>query len=328
MKRWLLVFAISAAASAQVAIGLGDGRSLVLTTSSDRGASGSSRIGSGVAGVGMGLMHRVVRDASGEPLFGYDIEVHALAGNQYQILVAPLSPEYERKLGAARKVATFGAKREAAIVGVGDKAVIDLLVNPSNGERISDNLEIVEDRRGGGFGGAGGAVTAASGGMARAGGGGSNVAITGASGGMARAGGGAGMAAPEAEMQLWGFTASKNGQQLSGMDGKSGVVGDALMFYIPGEGGFFFSAKPTAAPGFLNVGAVNGNLLAFTWNGDRYEVVSTKQILTRSYAGEVWVYHDPAYRPKPLPFRPGAQRSDSVQSGACGDAMCWFSKNE
>ena len=135
------------------------------------------------------------------------------------------------------------------------------------------------------------------------------------------------MAAVDAEMQLWGFTASKNGQQLPGMDGKSGVVGDALMFYIPGEGGFFFSAKPTAAPGFLNVGAANGIRLTFTWNGDRYEVVSTKQILTRSYAGEVWVYHDPAYRPGRFRFRSAAVRF-VVMSGACGDAMCWFSKNE
>ncbi len=322
MRRWLVALAISAAASAQVAIGLGDGRSLVLTTSSDRGASGSSRIGSGVAGVGMGSMHRVVRDASGEPLFGYDVEVHPLGGDRYQILVAPLSPEYERKLGAKRAVATFGAKREAAIVGVGDKAVIDLLVNPSNGERISDNLEIVDTRGSGGFVAAGGAIAGASGGMASGGGGRGNA---GRSGATAAAGG---RAAAEADMQLWGFTASKNGQQLTGMDGKSGVVGDAVMLYIPAEGGFFFSAKSTAAPGFLNIGAVNGNRLTFTWNGDRYEVVSTKQILTRSSVGEVWVYHDPAFRPRPLPFRSGAARPDSVQSGACGDAMCWFSKNE
>jgi hypothetical protein len=230
MKRWLLTLAIASAACAQVAIGLGDGRSLVMTTSSDRGASASSRIGSGLAGTGMGSVHRVVRDASGEPLFGYDVEVHPLGGDRYQILVAPLSPEYERKLGAKHEVATFGAKREAATIGVGDKAVIDLLVNPSNGERISDNLEIVEDRRAGGFGAASGAIAGgASGGMARGRGFGSNV---GRSGATAAAGG---MAGAEAEMQLWAFTASKNGQQLTGMDGKSGVVGDALMFYIPGE---------------------------------------------------------------------------------------------
>ena len=342
-------FLLGGAAFGQVWMGLQNapGRAVKLTTLSDHAAISSSRIGASVQMGNEGEpMHRVIRDANRIPMFGYDLEVRPLGEDRYQITVMPLSPDYEKTLALTQKIATFGARREAATLGLGDKAMLDLLVNPTTGERISDTIEIVDVRNmsgrgvGASAGGGGGMGVGRSGGASASAGAGGGMGVGRSGGASASAGAGGGMgvgrgggasasaggggASAGDQMQLWGFTATKNGQTIARMDGKSGVSGRAVMFYIPGQGGFFFSVRPTTAPGFQNAGAVSGNRLTFAWYGDRYEVESSRPILTSSEIGEVWVYHDPAYRPQAMPWAASAAPSTQTQFGSCGDPICWF----
>jgi hypothetical protein len=337
MRHFLLVLLVCGAARAQLTVSLGmdSGLALKITTSSDRGPSASSRI-NGMVRVGHRSepIHRVLRDSSGQPMFGYDIEIREQGFGLFQIVAAPLSEEFERTLGAAGKVATFDSRRHAGVSGLGDRALIELLVNPSTGERISDTLEIVKASSdmsvrmgaGSGSGSGSGAGSAGVGAGARAG---ASAGRGTASGSGAGSGSGVGIGIePAGDMQLWSFIATKNGQRLVTMDSGASVTGNALMFYLPGQGGYFFVAAPTTLPGFLKVGMAYGNRLTFTWNNENYEVISTRQILTRTTVGEVWVYHDPKYRPRRISPLAGRPATDEIQWGACDDIKSWFSKNE
>jgi len=75
------------------------------------------------------------------------------------------------------------------------------------------------------------------------------------------------------------------------------VSGRYLMFYIPGRGGYFFSPGPVARYGFAQVGAVEFGKLHFVLDNDTYDCQSASPILTKSDRGEVWVFHDPNYKP-------------------------------
>lgn len=299
MRALVLLLALSAHAQVTVSVG-NSGMMLKLTTSSGLGSTGSSRIGSSVSkAAASDVIHRVLRDAGGNPIFGYDIEVREAGGGRYRIAVLALSEEYERTLESPRKVPTFEGRRDAAVLGEGDKAVIDLLENPSTGEHITDTMELIVRPSGGG------------------------VATGGAMAGRV-------WAKPHSDpddMQLSGFTVIRNGQPLGAMTQGLGISGSALMFYVPGEGGYFFSRTASTLVPFMKSGRIEGARLTFTWNADRYEIVSARPILGAAGAMDIWVYHDPNYRPPRIRLG-NATDGDTVQAGACADVKCWFPKNE
>lgn len=79
----------------------------------------------------------------------------------------------------------------------------------------------------------------------------------------------------------------------AGMD----VAGRYAMFYMPGHGGYFFSTVPVEQPAFLPVGVVDGKHLSFTIDNQMYDCSSTIPILGQADRGQLWVYHDPNYKP-------------------------------
>jgi hypothetical protein len=69
------------------------------------------------------------------------------------------------------------------------------------------------------------------------------------------------------------------------------------MFYIPKRGGYFFSTKQVTSRPFVQVGEVDRNKLKFTMDQEDYECTSAANILSQSERGQIWVYHDPQYKP-------------------------------
>ncbi len=69
------------------------------------------------------------------------------------------------------------------------------------------------------------------------------------------------------------------------------------MFYIPGQGAYFFATEPPAGRAFVKAGAIDGNRMRFNVDNDDFECIADAPILVNADGGEVWVYRDAEYKP-------------------------------
>lgn len=100
------------------------------------------------------------------------------------------------------------------------------------------------------------------------------------------------------QIRFAGLRVSANGTAAVNEARRTPVSGRYAMFYIPGKGGYFFSTElPVDRTNFLKAGAVDGSRMKFSIDNDEFEVTAAEPILPGSGSGEVWVFHDPSYRP-------------------------------
>ncbi len=76
------------------------------------------------------------------------------------------------------------------------------------------------------------------------------------------------------------------------------VSGRYAMFYIPGQGGYFFSSEPVPGKQFVEAGWFDHARMQFTVDNVTYDCVGRSAFLTQNDRGEAWVYHDPSYKPE------------------------------
>jgi hypothetical protein len=122
-----------------------------------------------------------------------------------------------------------------------------------------------------------------------------------------------------------GLKVSINGGAAIG-PARASVSGRYAMFYIPGRGGYFFATEGPTGRAFVKVGTIDGARLRFNVENTDYECTSAKPILQNAVSGEVWVYHDPAYKPE-------GNWTQEVDSGpyhaerffaAASDSLSWW----
>jgi hypothetical protein len=97
-------------------------------------------------------------------------------------------------------------------------------------------------------------------------------------------------------MRLSGLKVYINHAQVPG-SAPSAVAGKFTMLYIPGHGAYFFAAEAVTDRPFSKAGTIDGNRMTFDIDNDSYEAVASAPILANPDSGELWVYHDPAYKP-------------------------------
>jgi len=100
-----------------------------------------------------------------------------------------------------------------------------------------------------------------------------------------------------AQLRFAALRVRADGKLLSSGGGGALVAGRYVMFYVPGHGGYFFSTEPVTELPFAKIGDADGMKLQFTLENQAYDCESDERILLKSERGEVWVYHDPNYRP-------------------------------
>lgn len=127
------------------------------------------------------------------------------------------------------------------------------------------------------------------------------------------------------DLRFSGLRVSLDGREISGPPPPGAVSGRYVMFYLPGRGGYFFSTAPVAERAFAKSGSVEGARMRFTVENITFECVASAPILTRGGNGEVWVFHDPSYRPdgnwtKPLD---SASRQEQFFMAA-SDSLNWW----
>ena len=103
-------------------------------------------------------------------------------------------------------------------------------------------------------------------------------------------------AAAAGRMRLSGLKVSVNRTLIPG-SAPSAVAGKFTMLYIPGRGGYFFSTEAVPDRPFVKAGTIDRNRMTFDIDNDSYEAVASAAILSNPDSGELWVYHDPAYKP-------------------------------
>ena len=107
----------------------------------------------------------------------------------------------------------------------------------------------------------------------------------------------------------------------------SAVSGRFVMFYLPGKGGYFFASEPVAGRPFVNAGTIDRNHMRFTIENTDYECTTGASVLTHADSGEVWVYHDPAYKPSGNwtldPHRLTQSAADEIFTSA-SDSLSWW----
>jgi hypothetical protein len=120
-------------APAAQSIEVGEGTRLVVAVEGVEARNAGEIQGSASGGQ---VIHRVVQDDSGKPLFAYDLAVKRGDAGAYTFILKP----------AAGKGPTFAGTREVTLTPE-DRAVrVDLMEQPSTGKRVTDVLRLSNER--------------------------------------------------------------------------------------------------------------------------------------------------------------------------------------
>ena len=223
------------------------------------------------------VVHRVLADAEGNFVFGYDLVVEPVAATkQFKVSLKPMSAEFEEQLRsrqppatmnrAAQHVSTLSQPADAQLIDDGDAFALDLLVNPQTGVKIVDVVKVSFNR--------------------------------------ARL-----WSAPPRSVPLRDFTLGNvelavrdhkltiNGALIGGgRKSARGCAGALVWFYVPERGRFIFSLIPHEGYNFQKVGRIENNKISFTLGGDAYEWTSSAPVVGTSGGNwNLWVLHDAGY---------------------------------
>jgi hypothetical protein len=224
------------------------------------------------------VIHRLLVDAEGNYVFGYDLVVEPVAASkQFKVSLSPLSAEFAEQLRARLPTATGRAVQgistlprpaDTQLVEDGDAFALDLLVNPETGVKIVDIVKVSFDR--------------------------------------ARLRG----TTPPPSVPLRDFTLGNvelavrdykltiNGELVGGGRGKParGCAGALVWFHVPERGRFIFSLIPHEGYDFQKIGRIENNKISFSLGGDMYEWTSSAPVVGTSGGNwNLWVLHDPGY---------------------------------
>jgi hypothetical protein len=216
-------------------------------------------------------IERVVSDKDGNILYAYFVE--AWAGPQagaVTIRIKPLDKVTEADLRShpgpswhtTGPIGTIAGVREFPGVRKGQAVRLEILYNPSTGEKIYDILRPSTDVS-----------------PENAGHRGAESALAGE------------------ELSFREIALIVNGQKTASPAGW--LTGAAARLYVPGHGAYFLSTyQPKTAHVFSHTVYADRHSLEFAIDGDFIRVTSTGNVLTQSESGIVWVYHDPKYQPE------------------------------
>jgi hypothetical protein len=147
---------------------------------------------------------------------------------------------------------------ESPLLASGGQFTVDIPTNPATGEKLTDSIQIQVSQRG--------------------------APVSDAD-------------VQAAKLRFAGLKVFINGKLASPANSGAIVLGRYAMFYLPGHGAYYFSTEPMERRTFAQIGSVDGSGLQFTLDNDTYSCKSDAQILVHSARGQLWIYHDPNYKP-------------------------------
>src|SRR5215212_5657126 len=219
------------------------------------------------------IIHRVLTDAQKNVVFGYDLWVNAdPITKKFSVAVLPADEAFLRTFlkdytpsRPNGSFATFPKSTTPQMLDDGDAVSLELLVNDESGVRIVDVVSVTFDR-----------ATLRE----------SNLE-----------------SAPKdftldaVALAVKNYSLTINGNLVGKSKSSIGCEGALLWFYVPQRGRFIFSLVPREGYDFAKVAVLDGNRIEFTFNGKRYEWVSSASILPNGGTWNLWVLHDTNYTP-------------------------------
>jgi hypothetical protein len=233
-------------------------------------------------------VYRVVGDRSRHVYFGYQARVDVLAEpNTYQITFSPVDPQFALGLlsvGEGKPVdwtqlSTPGwGTASPQTIHLGDVIAMDLLRNPTTGQRIVDYVTVQEPAR-------------------------SPVVTFGNVNDPPRefafaTGEPRDFRQDDGELHIRAARVSVNGKlDPSTAGSKIDVSGVVVWFYLPNRGRFLLSLTPHPDLGFRKAGEVRGSTLSFTVGSEAFMLVAGGAIAPTQAAFNLYVLQDPTWKP-------------------------------
>lgn len=209
--------------------------------------------------------YRIFRDNTGLAVFAYELVVERTSHeNEFQLTVRPAGTAFAERypsIDGGKPTPTLPEARKLPVLRSGEQDSVDLFESLQTQDEVLDTVQV-------------------------------RLAVNGEAGT-------ASSARQTGWLQFAGLKIYRNGDEVTAPGPRGSVAGRYVMFYLPGHGGYFFSADaPPGPPRFVKAGTVDQNRLKFTLDNQNFEVVADGPILVGAASGEVWVYHDPSYRPR------------------------------
>jgi hypothetical protein len=219
------------------------------------------------------IIHRILTDADGHVVFGYDLWVDANPlSRKFSLVVLPAEQAFRDKFlregvkqHPAESFSTFAKATDAHTLDDGDAVSLELLVNEKSGVTIIDLVKVTFDR--------------------------SSLRDNSLEA-MPRD-----FTLDAVELTIKSYQLLIDGDLAGRGKSTRGCAGSLLWLYIPNQGRFIFSLVPREGYSFQKIGVLEENRIEFTANGNRYEWDSSSPILASGGAWNLWVLHDPQYTP-------------------------------
>jgi hypothetical protein len=229
-----------------------------------------------------GTIHRVLLDRTRRVYFGYDVKVETLpSANMYRLTFGALSmtPAMSQMVlgtnGSDWSMLPPPGFPDSRTVRGGDVLQLNLLTNSSWGQTLVDYVTVQEPpRRTNPFDIATPREFAFAPGSPRD------------------------FRADDVDLRLQAPRVSINGRlEESSLQLLADVSGHVVWLYLPGRGRFLLSLTPHTELGFRKAGEVRGSSLRFTLGGETFSLTSGSRIAPGTPAFNLYVLHDPAWRP-------------------------------
>lgn len=288
MKCVIVSFFIAAACFAQVAatVGLSNGVQLSIATHTDNGQP--SVLQASLEPASGNSFYRIFRDENNLAVWAYELEVARTAdGQNLRVIAKPATEDFAARFpnaDAGKPTPTLSAPLESPLLSSGQQFTIPIPANPGLGQQLTDVVLVRIAQRGGG------------------------IAI----------------GRDSAQIRFSALKVSIDGHLATASGAGADVAGKYAMFYLPGHGGYFFSAEASEPPPFLRVGVAEGRRLTFTIDNENYLCIANARILVHNDSGQLWVYHDPNYKPAGNWTKSDPKDTRDEFFTAAADSMQWW----
>jgi hypothetical protein len=288
MMRIILLFlaAVSCFAQSSVRVSLSNGVQLTIAARSDDASPVSLK--TSLEPATGDSFYRIFRDENNLAVFAYELEVTRTAdGQNFRVTAKAATDAFAAKFPNAdngKPTPTLSAPLESPLLNSGEHFTIPIASNPGLGQNLTDTIQILLGQKGGGSDG-----TAAS-----------------------------------AQIRFSGLKVYIQGKSVSPSGAGADVSGRYAMFYIPGHGGYFFSNEPVDQMQFIQGAVVDGKHLTLTIDNETYDCTATAPILVHADRGQLWVYHDPNYKPTGNWTKSDPANARDEFFTAASDSMRWW----
>jgi hypothetical protein len=291
----LLLAAVSCQAQTSAGVSLSNGVQLTISNASDNARSDNAgsdatplTLKSSLEPASGDSFYRIFRDENNLAVFAYELEVvRTQDGQNFRISAKPATEAFATRYPNAdggKPTPTLSAVAESPLLHSGERFTIPIPTNPGLGQDLTDVIQIRVGERGGANNGAAGS----------------------------------------AQIRFAGLKVYIQDKSASPTGAGSDVAGRYAMFYLPGHGGYFFSTEAVDERPFQQVGVVDGKHLTFTIDNETYDATATAPILVHADRGQLWVYHDPNYKPAGNWTKRDPTSNKDEYFTAAADSMQWW----